>query len=76
MNTKPATYSRKAGIATAIGIVVLLLGTATAEAKALLEAGQRDLALIKLDQALIHNPYHVLALEAREELCGTMLGSI
>jgi hypothetical protein len=43
-----------------------------AEAKALLEAGQCDLALIKLDQALAHNPYHVLALAVREELCGDL----
>jgi hypothetical protein len=42
-----------------------------AEAEALLEAGQRDLALIKLDHALAHNPYHVLALTAREKLCGS-----
>jgi nucleotide-binding universal stress UspA family protein len=40
-----------------------------AEAKALLEAGTYEAALVKLDQVLTHNPFHLPALAARAEAC-------
>jgi hypothetical protein len=46
MNTKPATYSRKEGIVTAIGVLVLLLGTATGNAYAMLAMAVVALATI------------------------------
>jgi hypothetical protein len=46
MNAKPATYSRKSGIVTAIGIVVLLLGTATGNAYAMLAMAVVALVMI------------------------------
>ena len=46
MNTEPTTYSRKAGIATAVGIVVLLLGTATGSAYAMLAMAVVALVMI------------------------------
>lgn len=40
-----------------------------AEAKGLLEAGDRNVALTKLTQALAHNPFNLPALTALAELC-------